>query len=102
MLPPSPTASNGDRDGRGRFLPGNNAAKGNPHAARVGKLRGALLKAITAQEIRRVVKALVAEAEKGNVQAARELLDRAVGKPIEMDLIERVESLEIAAGQVGD
>ncbi len=102
MVSPSPTAPNGDRDHRGRFLPGNGAAKGNPHAAKVGKLRAALLNAIAAQDIRRVVKALVAEAERGNVQAAKELLDRAVGKPIEADLLERIQALENAIEQVND
>ena len=85
-----------ERDGRGRFAPGNAAAKGRskPHAAKVAELRGELLDAITPDAIRRAVKGLLKEAEAGNVAAARELLDRAVGKPIEADLIERIEALE--------
>lgn len=93
---PSTTDRNGadDRDTRGRFRPGNKVARGNPHAKRVGELRSALLKAITPTAIRKATKALIREAEAGNVQAARELIDRAIGKPIEIDLLERIEALE--------
>ena len=34
------------------------------------------------------------QAEQGNVAAARELLDRTLGKPVEIDLIARIEELE--------
>ena len=95
---PSTNGPDGDggegRDGRGRFAKGNRGGPGNPHAGRVGELRKALLNAISTDMVERAVEALAREAESGNVQAIRELLDRAVGKPIEADLIERLESLE--------
>ena len=96
MRAPSPTGANGNHDRRGRFQPGNKAAKGNPHAQRVGRLRSALLEAVDETAIRRVIEALVKEAEGGNVPAVRELLDRCIGKPHETDLIERIERLEAA------
>lgn len=96
MRAPSPTGANGNHDRRGRFQRGNKAAKGNPHAQRVGRLRSALLEAVDEAAIRRVVEALVKEAEGGNVPAVRELLDRCIGKPHETDLIERIERLEAA------
>ncbi|MCH8151440.1 MAG: hypothetical protein IH830_03590 [Planctomycetes bacterium] len=94
MRAPSPTGDNGNHDRRGRFQRGNKAAKGNPHAQRVGRLRSALLEAVDEAAIRRVVEALIKEAEGGNVPAVRELLDRCIGKPHETDLIERIERLE--------
>ncbi len=87
----------------GRFLVGNPGGPGNPHAARVAKLRSALLRAVTERELRAVVKALVEQARAGNIAAARELLDRVLGKPVEADLLERLEALEerVAAGRGG-
>ena len=72
--------SNG-RDGRGRFASGNRFGPGNPNAARVHELRKAFLDAFTADDVRQVVEALLREALDGNVQAARELLQRALGAP---------------------
>ncbi len=94
MRAPSPTGANGNHDRRGRFQRGNKAAKGNPHGQRVGRLRSALLEVVDETAIRRVVEALVKEAEGGNVPAVRELLDRCIDKPHETDLIERIERLE--------
>ena len=90
---PSPNGPNG-RQSNGRFAKGNPGGPGNPYAQQVAELRSAMLKAISTEDIRRVVEALVAEAKDGNVSAAKELLDRCLGKPQEADLIERIESLE--------
>ncbi len=98
---PSPNGSNG-RDASGRFVRGNSGGPGNPHAAKVGKLRSALLKAVTQKRMAAVVAALVREAEAGNVTAIRELLDRVLGKPVEADLIERIEQLEQRLAEVGE
>ncbi len=62
-------------------MPGNKAAKGNPHAQHVGKLRSALLEAATAEDMGAIARKLVESAKAGNVQAVKELLDRLVGKP---------------------
>ncbi len=90
---PSPTAPNG-RGPRGRFGPGNKCAKGNPLAKRVARLRSALFTAVKPADLRDVVAALLAAAKGGDVAAARELLQRLVGPPVELDLLERIESLE--------
>ena len=78
----------------GRFLPGNGGGPGNPFAAKVARLRGALLEAVTEEDIREIVEALVEEAKAGDVVSAREVLLRTLGKPIESDLLERLERLE--------
>ena len=99
MADPLANGGNGNgrgRDPTGRFAEGNRAAVGRAtsHAERVAKLRAMMLKTITPTAVRRVVKALVREAEGGNVAAAKELLDRAVGRPISPDLLGRIEDLE--------
>ena len=94
---PSPSDGNGDgRDGRGRFAPGNKCGRGNPLAKRVGRLRSAMIEAVTDDDMRAIIVKLVELAKDGDVTAAREVLDRCLGKPIEADLIERIEELEAA------
>jgi len=79
MPTPSPNGSNG-RDSAGKFLPGNGGGPGNPHAGRVAKLRSALMKAVSEKDVRDVAKALVTAAKDGDVQAAKLLFDRVIGK----------------------
>ena len=71
-----------DRDNRGRFAPGNQAAKGrrHPHAARVQEWRSALTDAITPEDLHQVVRKLVELAKRGERWAVVELLDRCLGK----------------------
>jgi hypothetical protein len=90
---PSTTGSDG-RGGGGRFAPGNKVAKGNPHAKRVAQLRSALLKAVSPTDLRQVVSALLSAAKGGDVPAARELLQRLLGPPEALDLVERLHQLE--------
>ena len=82
------------RDTTGRFLPGNPGGPGNPHAKRVAALRAAMLEAVSDEDMRTIVGKLVALARSGNVPAAKEVLDRCLGKVQEADLLERLESLE--------
>ena len=92
---PASSPVDGDRDPRtGRFAPGNPGGPGNPHAGRIAKLRSALLEAVTAEDVREVVAALVTEAKAGNVQAMREFFNRLFGKPEAIDAIERLNELE--------
>ena len=78
--PEAPSADG--RDGRtGRFLAGNRAGRGNPQARRVAALRAVLLREVTGDDLRAVVRALIDKAKRGDVAAIREVLDRAVGKP---------------------
>jgi hypothetical protein len=73
-----------DQNGRGaggRFLPGNRHGKGNPHARQHAALREAMLSAVTVDDVHAVVRGLIEQARQGNVPAARELLDRVLGRP---------------------
>jgi hypothetical protein len=90
---PSPTEAN-DRGPRGRFAPGNRCARGNPHAKKVARLRAALLAAVSPRDLREVVAALLQQAKGGDVAATKELLQRLLGPPVELDLIERMDALE--------
>ena len=99
--PISNGASGRDRDHvTGRFAPGNQIARGRTHpvSRRVKRLRAELLRAITPRDIREVVEALVGEAKRGNIAAARELLNRALGPAEAVDLLERLELLEALLG----
>lgn len=82
------------RDARGRFTKGNPGGPGNPAAKRVAALRMALLEAVTEDDMRVIVRRLVKEAKAGNIQAAREVLLRTLGRPLEADLVERLDELE--------
>ena len=82
------------RDAAGRFTQGNPGGPGNPYTKQVAALRSALLAAVSEEDIREVVQALVREAKGGNVSAARELLGRVLGPPEAVDLLQRVEGLE--------
>ncbi|MEE8154364.1 MAG: hypothetical protein V3T53_05335, partial [Phycisphaerales bacterium] len=70
MVQPSTKGSNG-RDEHGRFLPGHPGGPGNPHAKQTGKLRSAMLQAVTEKDMCDVVMKLVELAKSGNVPAAK-------------------------------
>ena len=93
---PTPSASDGNRDSTGRFIAGNKASKGNPLGPMVAKLRSCLLNSVTEDDMRAIVAALVDKAKRGDVSAASLLFDRCLGKPLEIDIIERLEQLESA------
>ncbi len=88
------TANRGKRDNRGRFASGNKGGPGNPYAARVGRWRAIMTEAVTDDDLRAVVAALVAAAKRGESWAVKEVFDRTVGKPVEADLVARLELLE--------
>ncbi len=77
--PPTRNGRNG-RDAFGRFAKGNAGGPGNPHAAQVGQLRRALLDAVSGSDLRAIIAALIAKAKDGDTAAAREVLDRCLGK----------------------
>jgi hypothetical protein len=92
----------GQRDpGTGRFVKGNSGGPGNPQAAKVAKLRTAFLDAVTEEDVRDVLAALVAEARAGSVPAIREFLTRVMGQPQAVDAIERLAELEAALERLG-
>jgi hypothetical protein len=95
------TTKNGTgRTPGGRFAPGNPGGPGNPHAATVAKLRAAILAAVTPEDIDGIIRALVHRAKGGDLGAAKELLDRAIGKATDADLAERLDALERAADEL--
>lgn len=89
-----------NKDANGRFVKGNKAAVGRraKHAEHVGKLRAAMLAAMTPESVLRIMATLETEAENGNLVAIKEYLDRAVGKPLPLDVVERLEQLETLLG----
>lgn len=58
------------------------------------KFKIAMLSAVTIGEIQEIMSELVRQAKKGNISAAREVLDRCVGKTSEQEVIERLAELE--------
>ena len=77
---PSANGDNG-RNAQGRFTEGNPGGPGNPFARQVAALRRMILDAVTEDDLKAVVAALVERAKAGDIAAARELLTRLVGKP---------------------
>ena len=65
----------------GQWARGNPGGPGNPNLRAIGALRSEMLRAITPKEIRAIVKKLIDKAKRADVFAAREVLDRACGKP---------------------
>jgi hypothetical protein len=90
---PSTNGSNG-RTAGGRFAKGNAGGPGNPHARPAARLRSALFKAVTPDDLRDVIQALLTAAKGGDVSAAKELMQRLLGPPEAIDLLERLEALE--------
>lgn len=83
----------------GRFAKGNRGGPGNPLAAQVNRLRSALLRAVEPEDIEDVVQALLRKAKEGDVAAARVLFNRLLGKPLEADILDRIENLEEMLGE---
>ncbi len=91
------TKRRSDRDPEtGRFLPGNGGGPGNPYAARVAELRSALLEAVTPGDLAAIVRSLVQAARSGDVAAAKLVFERVLGRPLEADILDRLEALEQA------
>ena len=93
-------STNGDdgsgRDASGKFTPGNKLGRGNPYAAHVARLRSALMEAVGEREITEIAETLLGLAKGGDMAATRELLLRTLGRPIEADILDRLERLEEA------
>lgn len=72
------------RDKAGRFKPGHSLpGPGNPHLKHAGALQKAVREAVTADELKTVMQKLRDLAGTGDVAAARLLIERCIGKPID-------------------
>ena len=98
---PSHAAANG-RGRNGKFGPGNKYGKGNPFAKRVARLRSTLFKAVSPADLQEVLAALVRQAKAGDVTSIKEVLQRLLGPPEAVDLIERLDALESKIEQLNE
>ena len=91
---------NGDRDSRGRFAIGNPGGPGHPGIRRQAELMRAVREAIEPEDIRAVLRAPVEAALGGDVNAAKLLLARCLGRePAEPPpVVELPEDLSTPAG----
>jgi len=94
---PSTNGPNG-RDSAGRFLPGHPGGPGNPFARRVAELRSALLSAVSAEDLRDIIAAMIGAAKNGDVAAAKLVFERVLGQPEAADLLQQVAELEARVG----
>src|SRR5437879_5060893 len=69
------------RKSNGQFAKGNSGGPGNPFARRVARLRTLIQEAVTDEDLKAIVQAMVQRAKEGDMVATRELLTRLVGKP---------------------
>jgi hypothetical protein len=98
---PLPNGANGRGPG-GRFAKGNGGGPGNPNAKRVAELRSTLFQAVTPADLKKVVAALLKKAKSGDVASIRELLQRLLGPPEAVDLLERLDAVEAKMTQLDD
>ena len=72
-----------DRDARGRFKPGNKAAKngGRPSKPREERYTEILREAVTFAQFERIVRRIAQKAERGDLPAAKLLFEYIIGKP---------------------
>jgi ribosomal protein L17 len=53
-----------------------------------------MYRSVRVSDMRQIMQTLVEQAKTGDVAAIREVLTRCLGKPVEVDLLERTEALE--------
>ncbi len=100
MVHRSETGSDGpndqwNRNASGQFGAGNKGGPGaGSWARKATALRVALLEAVSPEDIKAIAERLVQDAKAGSVHAARELLDRCLGKAEATDLALRILELE--------
>lgn len=83
MSKKAPLVKGDGRDAKGRFVKGRykGGPGGNPNQHRMLRLKKALLEAITAAQVARVIKKMGELGANGDVAAAKLYLEHAVGKP---------------------
>lgn len=90
---PSTNGSDG-RDHHGRFVQGNPGGPGNPLGPAIARLRAELVKAVTPADVRAIARALIRRARDGDTLATRILFGYVLGRPVEYDVLTRIEALE--------
>jgi hypothetical protein len=94
--PPSANGHDG-RGPRGRFGPGNKFGCGNPFNRQLARIRTALVNAVTAGDVKRLVKQLLTMGKQGNLDAVRLFLSYTVGPPLAQPVDpDRVDQHELA------
>ncbi len=79
-----------ERDSKGRFQKGNKEGKGNPYSKAVNRFRTALFEAVTPEDLKKIVGTLKEQALNGDLKAITILLDRLLGAPVTIDVMERL------------
>lgn len=77
-----------------QFQPGNPGGPGNPYARQIARLRSTLVECVSPEDLKEIVRVLIEKAKAGDIAAAREIIDRVLGKPLPSDLEERLAMLE--------
>lgn len=83
--------STNGRKQNGQFEVGNRYGKGNPHAKRVAQFRSTIMEAVSQEDLKSIVEALVKQAKDGDIQSTKLLLSYIIGsipQPVNPDEIE--------------
>ena len=85
------------RDTLGRFQKGNAAAKGhkNTMARRRQALTDTFLRELKQEDFKAIVRKLIDQAKEGDMTAIREVLDRALGRPIPFEPEKGIIDIEV-------
>ncbi len=86
-----------NRDRRGHFVRGNtahNKTRSGYNVKKQAKLRASILACVTTDRLATMVAALLAKACRGDVHAARLILEYSLGKPLPGDILERIARIE--------
>lgn len=93
-MTPKPSENGIIRDVKGRFAKGTERGPGRPPGTHVQSLRNALLQEAKPADMKAVARKLIELAREGDVAAAKLILDRLLGPPQPLDILERIEVLE--------
>jgi hypothetical protein len=83
----------------GRFAKGNHGGPGNPYARQVAQLRHRILHRVSGDDIEQIIDKMVELAKKGDVAAARLVLQHTLGRPVASAHPDRLDRDEVEAFQ---
>jgi hypothetical protein len=78
-----PEAASGGRDSSGRFTKGNRGGPGNPYSRYTAAMRKSFADEATAEDLRKIARAMIEKAQGGDVGAARLVCGYTMGRPLE-------------------